>query len=212
MKLKEFSNSESIYAEHIEGSDKWFYCQIPNGVYPDDLLETGYKFDGTCLMMINIQGEIYEPVKREENVFVSEPFYNIDEDKFLVITIDFNKQVIELIKFSTSQNDAEVIFDMALKNGGDLINLIVIRNSDIFGKYEGENFKMFYPKNMLVFLEKNESIYAVNDDKFICSKWIEDPEYREEIIIRNISDGEITDRKPGYSEIMPNGELWIMTK
>lgn len=212
MKLKEFLNSESVYPEHIEGSDKWFYCQIPNGVYPDDLLDSDYEFEGTRLIMLNIQGEMFEPVKREENVFVSEPFYNIDEDKFLVIRIDFNKQVIELIKFSTSQNDAEVIFDMALKNGGDLINLIVIRNSDFFGKYEGENFKIFYPKNMLVFLKKNESIYAVNDDKFICSKWIEDPEYREEIIIRNISDGEITDRKPGYSEIMPNGELWLMTK
>lgn len=212
MKIKKFSNCENIYAEHIDGTDKWFYCQIPNSVYPDDLLDTNYEFEGTRLILLNIQGEMYEPIKKEKNVCLSEPFYNIDEDKFLVIRTDFNKQTIELIKFSTNQNDAEVIFDMLLENGGDLINLKVIRNSNILGKYEGENFKMFYPKNMLVSLEENESIYAVNNDKFICSKWIEDPEYREEIIIRNIFDGEITDRKPGYSEIMPNGELWLMSK
>lgn len=212
MEIKEFSNSEKIYTEYIEGTYEWFYCQMPNDICPNDLFKTGKKFYGTSLIMINIKGEMSEPIKIQKNVCLSQPFYNIDENKFLVIKSDFNNQVIELIKFSAGQNDAKVIFDMPLQNGGDLINLRVIKNSDFFGKYEGDNFKIFYPKNMLVKLEENESIVTVNNDKFICSKWIEDPEYREEIIIRNIDNGEIIDRKLGYSEIMPNGELWLMTK
>lgn len=212
MKVKEFSNRENIYAECIEGSDKWFYCQIPNSVYPDDLLETDYEFEGTQLIMLNIQGEMFEPIKREKNVCLSQPYYNVDENKFLVIRSDFNNQVIQLIKFSTALNDASVIFEMPLKNGKDMINLSVVSNSDIFAKYDDEKFQIFYPYDTSFCLEEHESVFAVNNDKFICSKWFENPDYKEEIIIRSIPDGKIIDRKLGYSEIMPNGELWLMTK
>lgn len=64
---------------------------------------------------------------------------------------------------------------------------------------------------MLVQFEENESIIAVNNDKFIFSKWIEEPEYREEIIIRNIDNDKIIHIKLGYLEKMPNGELWLIT-
>lgn len=212
MKVKEFSNRENIYAEHIDGSDKWFYCQIPNSIYPDDLLDKDYKFEGTRLIMLNIQGEMFEPIKRKINVCLSQPFYNVDENKFLVIRSDFNNKVIQLIKFSTTMNDATVIFEMPLQNGGDMINLLVVRNSDVFAKYEDEEFILFYPYNTSFKLEENESVFAANNNKFICSKWYENPDYKEEIIIRSIPDGKIVDRKPGYSEIMPNGELWLMTK
>ena len=212
MKVKEFSNRENIYAERIDGSDKWFYCQIPNSVYPDDLLDTDYEFEGTQLIMLNIKGEMFEPIKREKNVCLSQPFYNVDENKFIVIRSDFNNQIIQLIKFSTIINDAAVIFEMPLQNGEDMRNLLVVRNSDIFAKYEDKNFKMFYPYETSFHLEEHESVFAVNNGKFICTKWFENPDYKEEIIIRSIPDGKIIDRKPGYSEILPNGELWLMTK
>lgn len=212
MKIKEFPNRENIYAEHIDGSDKWFYSQIPNSVYPDDLLDANCEFEGTRLIMINIQGEMFEPIKRKMNVCLSQPFYNVDENKFLVIRSDFNNQVIQLIKFSSTLNDVTMIFEMPLQNDEDMINLMVVRNSDIFAKYENEKFKMFYPYITSFQLEEHESVFAVNNNKFICSKWFENPDYKEEIIIRSIPDGKIIDRKLGYSEIMPNGELWIMTK
>ena len=212
MKVKEFSNSENIYAERIDGSDKWFYCQIPNSVYPDDLLDTDCEFEGTQLIMLNIQGEMFEPVKRKKNVCLSKPFYNVDESKFLVIRSDVKNQVIQLIKFGTTLNDAAVIFEMPLQNSKDMTNLFVVGNSDICAKYEDETFKMFYPYKTSFHLEEHESVFAVNNGNFICSKWIENPDYKEEIIIRSIPDGKIIDRKTGYSEIMPNGELWLMTK
>ncbi len=213
MKVIEFSNRVDIYAEQIDGSDKWFYCQVPNSVYPNDLLDTDYEFEGTRLIILNIQGEMYEPIKREKNVYLSNPFYNVDESEFLVIRIDFNNQVIQLIKFSTMLiDDPTVIFEMPLQNGGDLINLLVVRNSDILAKYEDEKFNMFYPYKTSFNLEEKESVYAVNNDKFICSRWFENPDYKEEIITRSIPDGKIIDRKPGYAEIMPNGELWLLTK
>lgn len=212
MKVKEFSNRENIYAERIDGSDKWFYCQLPNDIYPNDLLNENYKFEGTQLIILNLQGEMFEPIKREKNVCLSQPFYNVDENEFLVIRSDFNNQVIQLIKFSTTLNDATVIFETPLKNGGDMINLLVVINSNILAKYEDEKFKMLYPYKSSFILEENESVFAVNNNQFICSKWFENPEYNEEIIIRSIPDGKIIDRKSGYSEIMPNGELWLMTK
>jgi len=38
--------------------------------------------------------------------------------------------------------------------------------------------------------------------------WYEDPDYREETVVRSVQDGTVLDRYPGDIRIMPNGEKW----
>lgn len=40
--------------------------------------------------------------------------------------------------------------------------------------------------------------------------WYEDPDYREETVVRSLQDGAILDRFPGDIRIMPNDEKWLM--
>ena len=65
---------------------------------------------------------------------------------------------------------------------------------------------------MKIQLEENEGLDFQDDGKLYMSKWIEDPEYREEIIIRIAETGEILERSPGYLRRMSDGSVWKMTR
>ena len=67
-------------------------------------------------------------------------------------------------------------------------------------KYDVHNdaIDLIWPKESHCQLEENESLELIADDKMYTSKWMEDPEYHEEVIIRDINTGIIIERYPGY--------------
>ena len=69
-----------------------------------------------------------------------------------------------------------------------------------------------YPDEKCIHLEENEGLISLSGNMLVSSKWIEDPDYREEIIIRDYETTEITERKDGYAAVMPNGEIWMFCK
>ena len=103
---------------------------------------------------------------------------------------------------------------MPLSKGGDLINLRILQNSYVLVKHEvlEDVTNILYPIEKKIQLEEHEGLFLINDNKLISSKWIEDPDYREEIIIRDYETAEIIERKDGYIAIMPNGESWMFCK
>jgi hypothetical protein len=38
--------------------------------------------------------------------------------------------------------------------------------------------------------------------------WYEDPDYREEIVVRSLQEGQIIEKYRGSMKEMPNGEWW----
>ena len=61
--------------------------------------------------------------------------------------------------------------------------------------------------------------FAINDrealnfrdgDKLYLNVWYEDPDYREETVVRSLHGGTILERLPGDIRIMPNGERWLI--
>lgn len=103
---------------------------------------------------------------------------------------------------------------MPLSKGGDLINIKILQNSYILVKYENteDTANIIYPDEKCIHLEENEGLISLSGNMLVSSKWIEDPDYREEIIIRDYETTEITERKDGYAAVMPNGEIWMFCK
>ena len=54
---------------------------------------------------------------------------------------------------------------------------------------QGDKVDFIWPKEMQIQFEENEELDFQNDGKLYTSKWIEDPDYREEIIIRDVKTG-----------------------
>lgn len=74
--------------------------------------------------------------------------------------------------------------------------------------------RILWPVEALYQFEENELLDFVDgyENKIFTSKWIEDPEYHEEVIVREMNTGKVIDRKPGYLVTMPGGVRWLMTR
>lgn len=216
MKTNQFNGCKKLYPERIDGTAEWFYCKEPSFLDVEDLLKTSdnFIFEGNQLFLMNISGRIFEPIQQKHNVFLSQPIYNIDDNALAIIKYDFSKGSIQIVKYDIQTDYCSVVGEVSLSKGGDLINVRILQNSYVLVKHEPikDITSILYPFEKKIQLEENEGLFLINDNKLISRKWIEDPDYREEIIVRDFNTTEITERKNGYASIMPNGEIWMLTE
>ena len=55
-----------------------------------------------------------------------------------------------------------------------------------------------------------ESFLFRKEKKLFFSEWHEDPEYREEVNVREYPTGKILERIQGTEMTMPDGQAWIL--
>lgn len=70
--------------------------------------------------------------------------------------------------------------------------------------------EIVWPEQLRLAVEDRETLNFRDGDKLYFTVWYEDPDYREETVVRSLHDGTILERFPGDIRIMPNGEKWLV--
>jgi len=71
-------------------------------------------------------------------------------------------------------------------------------------------FEIVWPEQVSFAIEERETLNYRDGDKLYFTVWYEDPDYREETVVRSALDGAILDRLPGDIRVMPNGDKWLV--
>lgn len=110
---------------------------------------------------------------------------------YIVCRGDFNKEVIQVLIFKPECSSVKTITEIPFSKVGDMINLRLINSPFALVKHDVHNdaVEFLWPKESNYKFEKNESLYFQDDGKLYLTKWIEDPDYREEIIVRDAITG-----------------------
>ena len=214
MNIKTFKGFEEIYPEKVDGTDSWYFGQWTPCSEAYEVPKFKNKYPGTRLYFIEYpSGKVFEPIKQETNVFLERPVYEYKDNSFGIIRYDFNKEVIQIIIFKPECSSVKTIKEIPFSKAGDMINLRLIISPFALVKHDVHNdsVEFLWPKEINYEFEKNESLDFQDDGKLYLTKWIEDPEYREEIIVRDAITGQILERSPGYLRRMPDGSIWKMT-
>lgn len=121
---------------------------------------------------------------------------------------------IQMFEYYPENERLNLLTEIALKEAGDLINVRIVKEPFMLVKCEMQDDKVdfLWPFRKHLQLEENETLDFIEGEQIITSKWIEDPDYREEVIIRRMSDGEIVERMQGCIVEMPDGTRWNMTE
>lgn len=213
MNIKKFRNFEDIYPEKIEGTDSWYYGQWTPCSDPEDVPD--YKdYPGTRLYFFEYpSGKVFEPIKQEKNVFLDRPVYESKDNTFGILKYDFNKKIVQILIYSPSNSNIEVIAEMPLSKLKNMVSVNLITSPFTLIKHDIQNncVDFLWPKEMHIKLEENETLCFQSDGKIYTSRWFEDTDYHEEIIIRDGETGEILERNLGYFRKMADGSLWMMT-
>ena len=72
----------------------------------------------------------------------------------------------------------------------------------------GENrFQIVWPEQADFAIDGRESFDFRDGDRLYFARWYEDPDYREEVVVRRL-DGEIAETLPGSVFPLPDGSRW----
>ena len=55
-----------------------------------------------------------------------------------------------------------------------------------------------------------ETFYFRRGDELVFSRWFEDPDYREETVVRRFPDGAVLSVHRAASKLLPDGRLWLL--
>lgn len=214
MNIKTFKGFEEIYPDEVDGTDSWYFGQWTPCSEAYEVPGFKNKYPGTKLYFIEYpSGKVFEPIKQEINVFLERPIYEHKDNSFGIVRYDFNNEVIQIIIFKPECSNVKTIKEIPFSKVGDMINLRLIISPFALVKHDVHNdsVEFLWPKETNYEFEKNESLYFQDNGKLYLTKWIEDPDYREEVIVRDAITGQILERSPGYLRRMPDGSMWKMT-
>ena len=73
-----------------------------------------------------------------------------------------------------------------------------------------EKFQIIWPETVEFDIGETETFVERKGDQLYFCRWYEDPDYREEVVVRKYPAGEIAEVIPGSWTAMPNGQVWIL--
>ena len=70
--------------------------------------------------------------------------------------------------------------------------------------------EILWPVQKTYVMDLRESFRFRQEDDLYFETWYEDPDYRDEIVIRDFHTGNVLKRLPGILMTTPDGEIWML--
>ena len=212
--MKPINTKGITYLEKLEGTTKWYWGTdyIHGDLYEaEELFNNNHKIKSNTLLFVSYpDGKVIEPIKAQDGQYFGRPIYY--NNNIIILIVDFNKQLIKLEQYDDITSEIVNIVSIPLSEVKDCYNLMLNTYPLMLTREGNENvFEIIYPNKIQFPIGNGESFYFRKDDHLYFSVWVEDEQYREEVIIRDINTGDIIEKKAGAITVMPNGQVWLLS-
>jgi hypothetical protein len=210
IKIQGISNT---YPEDIEGTAEWFAAREPAAEMCDlwEAEEIFYKtgsFKGVNYHLIHYpDGKVHSPFQLQKNVYVNKPVWNNGVFDFLVV--DFLEQRIKIAEYNPDNKNLKMMAKLPLSVVENCYNLMLETTPLTLGRSAHNGYyEIVWPERRKIAIGKRETMHFRDGDRLYLSEWVEDPDYREFIIVRDIHTGKILEKTEGYIRRLPNHVVW----
>lgn len=191
------------------GGDKWYWATdfIHGDLYEaEELFRQGHPIKSNRLYLVRYpDGTVYEPLAPAEGQYFGAPVY--DGDAVALLLVDFKKETIRILRFTPeSMREAACL---PLSAAEDCYNLMLCTFPLSLIRQPNDNtFALLWPEQTRFAIGGSETLNFRDGGRLYFSAWHEDPDYREETVVRALPDGAVLERFSGDIRVMPNGEKW----
>ena len=198
--------------EPVRGStDEWYWSTdyIHGDLYEaEELFHMGHPLQSNRLYLIHYpDGTVYEPVPAASGQYLGYPVY--DNGSVALLAVNFPEGIIHILRFQAGET--QEVEQLPLSVVKNCYNLMLHTSPLSLTRQPGDNtFELVWPEPVRFTIEERETLNFRDGDKLYFTVWYEDPDYREETVVRSAQDGTILDRLPGDIRIMPNGNKWLV--
>lgn len=211
--MKIIATNGITYLEQLEGSTEWYWgSNYTNGdLYEaEEIYYSGKQFKPNRLIFVHYpDGQVVEPIPAKDFQYFGRPAYS--EGSIYVLLVDFHKKEIRLERCSDDLKIISNVVSIPLSEVEDCYNLLLHGNPIMITRQGGdETFQVIWPDKTEFAIDCRETFVGRQGDKLLFSEWHEDPEYREELNVRDYSTGALLEKIDGAERTMPNDEHWIL--
>mgnify|MGYP001088810558 CR=1 FL=1 len=212
--FKKIDTQGITYLETLSGSREWYWGTdyIHGDLYEaEELFRDGHPVNRNKLLFVHDpDGTVVQPVIAQKGQYLGRPICY--EGRIAILMVDFPAGQIIVIQFDGALENMIERTEIPLSAVKNCYNLM-LETAPLMVTRQGneDTFQILWPEQVSFEIGERESFWIRHGDKLYFSTWQEEPEYREEIIVRKLETGEIIDRFPGVSMTMPDGRLWVLT-
>lgn len=198
------------YIEILKEGSSW-YCGTDyscGDLYEaEEVFLSGETFTPNRVIFIHHpDGTVYEPVKAGEGEYLGRPV--MTAGKIYILLVNFPEGRIKILRWDDEVKEEASI---PLSEAEDTYNLL-LKDEPLMLTRQGrdDKFQVIWPEKAEFDMAPEEAFIYRRGDRLYFSKWYEDPDYREAIIIRRYPDGELLEEIDGGIFIAPDGESWVL--
>lgn len=191
------------------GTDEWYWATdyIHGDLYEaEELFRMEHPVQSNRLYLIHYpDGTIYEPLPALAGQYLGYPVY--DNGAVVLLAVNFPEGIIRILRFRPDETSE--IAPIPLSAVKDCYNLMLHTEPLTLTRHSDNMFEIVWPERTAFSVGVRESFNFRHGDKLYFTEWFEDPDYRDETVVRAM-DGTELERHSGDIHIMPNGEKWLV--
>ena len=199
--------------EPLAGSSEWYWgADYASGDLSEaeELFRSGRPIDKNRLVLVRCpEGTVYEPVRTKSGQYFGRPVYH--DGQVVLLMVDFPQEKIHILIFRETDGTTEPLAVLPLSIVEDCYNLMLEASPLILTRSAHDNkFQILWPERRDFAIEDHEIFEFLEGNRLYTSVWYEDPDYREELLMRNYETGKVLERIPGTICSMPDGQKWLL--
>ena len=211
--MKVIETNGITHLEKFDSCSEWYWgTNYTSGDLSEaeEIFLSGKQFEPNRLIFVHYpDGKVFEPIKSEKGQYFGMPAY-VDESIYILL-ISFEEKMIRVFQCSDDMAKTVLIIEIPLIAVKDCYNLKLDGSPLMLTRQGGENrFQIFWPEKIEFDIGVRESFLFRKENKLYFSEWYEDPEYREEVNIREYPTGKHLEKIQGTEMTMPDGQSWIL--
>lgn len=202
-----------FHLTEMQGSGGWYWCcdYASADLYEaEQLFRHGNAIQHNRLVFVHYpDGRVVEPIKAKAGQYFGGPAF--DNGKLQLLMVDFPESMIRLFQYDDASEQTSLRAEIPLTEVKDCYNLMLTQSPLMVTREGSEHlFQVVWPEKATFYVGNRESFCSRDADKLYFSRWFEDPDYRDEVVIRHFPSGEILNVIAGSLWEMPDGQKWIL--
>lgn len=211
--MKVIETKGITYLEKFNASMEWYWGTdyACGDLYEaEEVFLTGKRFEPNRLIFVHYpDGAVFEPIKAREKQYFGRPAYM--DGRIYILVVNFEDKFIRVVQWLYETEELLVVTEIPLGDVKDCYNLKIDGLPIMVTRQSSDrHFQVIWPEKVDFLIGERESFCARTDRGLLFSEWHEDPEYREEINVREYPTGKLIKKISGTVMAMPNEENWIL--
>ena len=213
MEFKTIDTGGIQFLDTLMGTQDWFWgTDYTSGdLYEaEELYQDGHEISRNRLIFVSYpDGKVFEPVKAEKGQYFGRPA--VSGGEVFILLADFPADTIRILKCRADMSGADVCFEFPRSSVKDCYNLLLAAEPlTLIRQGHDSDFDIIWPDRDTFSIGVTETFSGRQGDRLVFTRWYEDPDYREETVVRRYPDGEILEVMDGNMTVMPDGSMWLI--